>query len=124
MNRTSMEIAPQVDEEIRRETNEILMETYQKITLKSQGYPPEIDAIYNHFRERWIDDMHTFITANPDFSEGVDMDFRKYSVEQIMEACGFPVPSHAQVHNVLNSLGMTYQTNKGVIVNGVVVRVW
>lgn len=124
MSNISVDIAHEVDESIQEDTYRILKEMYVELSVKYRNEPPNIDLLYNHFRERWLNEMHTFLAENPDFAEGVEMDFAKHSAEMIMEQCGFPVPSHAQVHNVLNDLRMSYTTGSGVIVNGVIVGVW
>lgn len=126
MNHLSLE----KNEQLEVESLKILLYVYEKLS-KEKNTPPPIDILYQVFRERWISEIHDFVTVNADSLEisttenGMKLlDITTSNVLEKLAEWGYPIPSQLKIHNVLNALGLSYISNRNEIINCSVVEVW
>ena len=108
---------------ISQETVEILVVTYEGLVDKNKT-PPSFERLYDHFKERWINEMHTFLTINKDAWE-VDVEkLTKNNVDVKLEEWGFKTPSYTRIFTTMQSTGFAFFSFSGELINSPVVEVW
>ena len=108
---------------ISQETTDILMATYEGLAENAKT-PPDFERLYDHFKERWINEMHTFLTINKDAWEVDVEELTKNNIDVKLDEWGFKIPSYNRIFTALQSTGFAFFSFSGELINGPVVETW
>jgi hypothetical protein len=101
----------------------MLIDIYRNIAISSEITIPDIDILYNIFRERWVDKTYDFVVANAD-AYALDLtEFTKTNYIYKLEEVGFVILKVDDVHDILNRMQFSFRS-KEEIWNTAVIEVW